>query len=254
MSLRARLVLAFGYVLLFVVIALEVPLALNFSRRVDSEVRSEASTGAQAVAAAASGRLGNRADLDALVLRQSRETGGRVLVVGATGRVLADSAGAGLRGSAYGSRPEIAGALQGRVTQGTRHSDSLGEDILFTAVPVVEQGRTRGAVRVTQSVGAVHREVRKDILALIGLGGAVLAIGLGLAWAIAGSLSRPLRGLASTARRIAGGDLAARAEEAGSAEQVEVAHAFNDMTGRLVRALDVQREFVANASTSSARR
>jgi len=103
-------------------------------------------------------------------------------------------------------------------------------------------------VRVTQSVGAVRREVRKDVLALVGLGLAVLAIGLALAWVIAGSLSTPLRGLAATARRIAGGDLHARAEPSGSAEQVEVAHAFNDMTERLVRSLGAQREFVANAS------
>ncbi|HEX7300547.1 MAG TPA: HAMP domain-containing sensor histidine kinase, partial [Solirubrobacteraceae bacterium] len=33
-----------------------------------------------------------------------------------------------------------------------------------------------------------------------------------------------------------------------STEQVEVANAFNDMTERLVRALDAQRDFVANAS------
>ena len=44
MSLRLRLVLAFGYVLLFAVIALEVPLTLNFSRRVDSEIKAEAAT------------------------------------------------------------------------------------------------------------------------------------------------------------------------------------------------------------------
>ena len=55
MSLRLRLVLAFGYVLLFAIIALEVPLTLNFSRRVDSEIRAEASAGAQGVAAAAAG-------------------------------------------------------------------------------------------------------------------------------------------------------------------------------------------------------
>ena len=48
MSLRLRLVLAFGYVLLFAIIALEVPLTLNFSRRVDSEIKAEASAGAQA--------------------------------------------------------------------------------------------------------------------------------------------------------------------------------------------------------------
>jgi two-component system, OmpR family, sensor kinase len=103
-------------------------------------------------------------------------------------------------------------------------------------------------VRVTQSVKAVHDEVRRDVIALLALGAAVLALGLGLAWAIAGSLSRPLRGLARTARRIAGGDLQARAAPAGSTEQVEVANAFNDMTERLVLALDAQRDFVANAS------
>ena len=76
----------------------------------------------------------------------------------------------------------------------------------------------------------------------------MLALGLGLAWAIAGSLSRPLRGLARTARQIAAGDLRTRATPTGSAEQVEVANAFNDMTDRLVRSLDAQRDFVANAS------
>jgi two-component system OmpR family sensor kinase len=76
----------------------------------------------------------------------------------------------------------------------------------------------------------------------------VLLLGLGLAWLLAGSLARPLRGLAGTARRVAGGDLDARAREEGSSEQREVAAAFNDMTGQLARALRSQREFVANAS------
>jgi len=65
---------------------------------------------------------------------------------------------------------------------------------------------------------------------------------------LAGSLARPLRRLARTARRVAGGDLDARARVDGSSEQREVARSFNDMTGRLARALRAQREFVANAS------
>jgi signal transduction histidine kinase len=44
------------------------------------------------------------------------------------------------------------------------------------------------------------------------------------------------------------GDLGARAEPEGSTENREVAHAFNDMTGRLEQVLVAQREFVANAS------
>jgi two-component system, OmpR family, sensor kinase len=248
MSLRLRLLGAFGYVLLFAILALEVPLTLNFSRRVDSEIRAEASAGAQAIAAAASGRLTNLRALDALARDQGRRLGGRVIVVDRLGRVLVDSDGAAGRGTPYASRPEIAQALRGVTNQGTRHSDSLNADLLYTAVPVVDAGRANGAVRLTQSVKAVRDEVRRDVLALLALGGGVLLLGLGLAWALAGSLSRPLRGLARTARQVAGGDLQARATPTGSSEQIEVANAFNDMTERLVRALDAQRDFVANAS------
>jgi signal transduction histidine kinase len=119
---------------------------------------------------------------------------------------------------------------------------------LFTAVPVVRGDRTVGAVRITQSVDAVNTEVRTDVLALIGVGLLAIALGLGLAWLLAGSLARPLRALARAARRVAAGDLDARARVEGSSEQQEVATAFNDMTARLARALRSQREFVANAS------
>ncbi|MEA2329975.1 MAG: hypothetical protein QOH58_113 [Thermoleophilaceae bacterium] len=247
MSLRARLLAAFAYVLVLVIVALLVPLALNLSKRVDAEIRSEAQGQVQLVAAFAAGRLGDRAELEQLVSDSARDLGGRVIVVGPSGRLLADSEDAEL-GTSYASRPEIAEALRGQTTQGERHSDSLGEDLLYTAVPVVSGGRTQGAVRVTQSVDAVQQEVRSDVIALVGVGAVVLVLGLGLAWLLAGSLARPLRRLAGTARQVADGDFDARAREEGSSEQREVASAFNEMTDRLGRALRSQREFVANAS------
>jgi two-component system, OmpR family, sensor kinase len=248
-TLRARLLLAFAYMLVLVIVALEVPLALNLSRRVDAEIKSEAQSQAQLLAAGASGRLDDRAQLSALVRRSARDLGARVIVVDAQGDLVADSAAAGRgAGPSYASRPEIARALAGRPSQGTRRSESLDRDLLFTAVPVVVQGRRAGAVRITQSVDAVRREVRNDVIALIGVGVVVLLLGLAVAWFLAGSLARPLRELASAARRVTGGDLDARARVDGSAEQREVASAFNEMTGRLSGTLRAQREFVANAS------
>jgi signal transduction histidine kinase len=247
-SLRARLLAAFAYVLLLVIVALLVPLALNLSRRVDSEIKSEAQGQAQLLGSLAGGRLGDREELQRLADRSAGDLGGRVIVVNRRGRLLADSAGRGRGAGSYASRPEIASALDGRPSQGERHSDSLGEDVLFTAIPVVDAGRTVGAVRVTQSVAAVHREVRNDVLALIGVAAVVLLLGLGVAWLLASSLARPLRRLAGTARAVADGDLDARARVEGSTEQREVVAAFNEMTGRLARALRSQREFVANAS------
>jgi signal transduction histidine kinase len=247
-SLRLRLLAAFAYVLVLVLIALEIPLVLSLSNRVDNEVRSQAAAQAQVVAAAASARIDDRAQLQRVVAQAGRDLGARVIVVGPQGRLLADSAGSGLGDESYADRPEIASALAGTSRQGTRHSDTLGEELLFTAVPVLDEGRTVGAVRVTQSNGAVSDRVRRNVLVVIGVGLAALVLGLGLAWVLAGSLARPLRALASTARRVEDGELDARAEVTGAREQQEVAVAFNEMTDRLGQVLEAQREFVGNAS------
>ena len=248
MSVRVWQLAAFAYVLVLMLVALEVPLALNLSKRVDAEVKAEAANQAQLVAASAAGQLGRRSKLRSLVRTAAGAVGGRVIVVDSRGILLADSAGSGLSSASYATRPEIRAALAGGVSQGTRHSSSLNEDLLFTAVPIVEGAQRTGAVRVTQSVDAVRAEVRKDTLALIGVGLAALALGLGVAWLLAGFLARPLRGLTAAARRVESGDLVARAQEAGAREHREVAHAFNDMTERLSRSMAAQRDFVANAA------
>lgn len=249
MSLRTQLVAAFAYVLVLVVVALEVPLALNVSRRVDAEVRNRATGVAHLVAASASGRLDAAHELEELAVRAGDDVDGRVIIVDQAGILLADSEGSGLLGSSYAGRPEIRAVLDtGLVSQGRRASETLDEELLYTTVPIVEAGQRVGAVRVTQSVDAIDAKVRNDMLALAGIGALALVVGLGLAWALAGSIARPLRGLAAATEQAAAGDLSARAEVAGSREQREVAAAFNAMAARLGRVVEGQREFVANAS------
>ena len=249
MSLRATLLAVITYVLVLAIIVLEVPLVVNLSRRVDAEIKSEALSQAQLIATAASDRLREPPDqLQRLADSSAERLGGRVILLNASGDVIVDSAGPGLRDASYADRPEVVEALGGDTAQGERHSDSLDADLLFTAVPMVRTGRTAGAVRVTQSVDAVNREVRNDALALIGVGVAALVLGLMVAWVLAGFLARPPRTLAEAARRVSAGDLEARAPEIGPREQRDVAHAFNEMTARLAGALAAQREFVGNAS------
>lgn len=249
MSLRLRLLGAVAYILLLIIVALEVPLALNLARRVDAEVKNDAASQAFVVAAGASGSMGRPANLQRLAQKAGSDLGARVIIVNRQGALRADSAGPELLNTSYASRPEIRSALSGLRAQGERHSDELGADILYTAVPVANQnGQTVGAVRVTQSVEEINNRVRRSVLALIGIGAFALLLGLALAWVLAETLSRPLRQLAASARRVEAGDLSARAEVKGATEQQEVAHAFNDMTERLGRVLEAQREFVSNAS------
>src|SRR6478672_654023 len=135
MKLRVTLLGAFAYVLLVVIIALEVPLVLNISRRVDAEVKAESSGQAQLIATTAVDELNRRPALQRLVENSGAGLGGRVLITDAKGRVIVDSAGTGLRGADYSSRPEVSQGLDGVNAQGRRQSSQLDEELQFTVVP-----------------------------------------------------------------------------------------------------------------------
>jgi two-component system, OmpR family, sensor kinase len=230
-------------------IALGVPLAVSLRDRVDSEVRGQARSQADVVAASASELLGpaQRSGLHRLVHVSADSVRGRVIVVNRRGRLLADSANAAL-GSYYGDRPEVRAALGGRGEQITRNSKTLGAEILATSAPVLSHGRTDGAVRVTQSVAAVNRAVRTSILDLAALAAVVLLLGLAAGAVVAQRIARPIRRLDRAARQVAAGELDTSVAVEGSAEQRSLARAFNEMTQRIGRLLRSQQDFVADAS------
>jgi signal transduction histidine kinase len=241
---------AFAYVLVLAIVAFGVPLALNLSARVNAEVRTQAQAQADLVAATAADLLGaaSRKELGTLARTAAVSASGRVLIVDATGYVLADSSGPAELGTSYESRPEIQNALNGRQVQVQRASKTLGKELLATAVPIIHNGRVAGAVRVTESVAAVHHAVLRVELALALIGLIVLALGLFAGGLLAAQIGRPLRRLEAVARRLAQGDLRALAKVEGSLEQRSLSASINEMTDRIGRLLNAQQDFVADAS------
>jgi signal transduction histidine kinase len=235
---------------LLAIIAFALPLGFSLRARQGEEVRLQSRGQADVVAATAADLLvrGSRADLHTLVSTAAQAVRGRVVVVSARGTLIADSAGSAEIGASYAARPEIAAALHARHFQQTRHSQTLGEDLLATATPILTGRRVIGAVRVTQSVSAVNRAVRRSVLGLVLIAAVVLLLGLIAGALIARQLALPLRRLEATAGEIAHGDLDRRAPVEGTREQRSLARSFNEMTDRLSRALRAQREFVADAS------
>lgn len=250
MSLRTGILLALAYVLVLSVVALLIPLGISLRDRVDAEIRLEARTEAETVAARAATILSppRTARLSELARRASVKVGGRVLIVDRRGRVVADSSGFAANGSQYGSRPEIATALKGDPAQETRRSADLDEQILATAVPVYAGARSSGAVRVTQAVNDVNGAIRRSWLGLALVGALVIGLGLIAGLIIARLISGPIVRLGQAAQEIADGDLETRAMVEGSSEQQSLARSFNAMTERLTVLLASQREFVADAS------
>jgi signal transduction histidine kinase len=249
-----RLVATYLLLAFVVLVALEVPLGIvnGRSQRRDLQVRVERD--AVALAGLVEDRLQHGAGpgdptLDGILDRYAADTDARVVVVGADGRLLADSDTARELGRDFSTRPEIATALGGGVATGTRRSETLGQTLLYVAVPVASGGRVFGAVRASVPTSRVDALVRRYWLVLGSIALIVLSVvALAGMW-LARWVSRPLTDLRDATRAAEAGDLTVRADASNGPEEVrEVAHAFNDMVARLDVLVGTQEEFVADAS------
>lgn len=233
-------------------IALGLPLTITLQQRATAELEREALIETQGIAAAIDPEdVDDPEKLQPIVDQAAAQVGGRVIIVDEEGVLVVDSEGPAERGAFFATpgRPEIRSALDGSPHSEIRDSQDLSEDIMATAVPIPDESRIVGAVRVTRSVQRVNDRVRNVTLGLLAIGGAALFAGLLLAFGLARSFSRPLVGLAGAARRLGSGDLSARAQDVGGATEIEdLGRSFDEMADRLERTVRAQREFVANAS------
>ena len=241
-----------------IIIALTIPLAITLDRRARAELERESLVRAGTIAqdvGAENLAPDRRSTLRTLVSRAATQTDGRVIVVDASGSLIADSQGPATGVNyATSQRPEVRAALKDVPTSVIRFSQDLGVDIMATAVPIVDESSGTvatvvGAVRITQSMDQVNAAVRRVRLGVIGIGVGGLLAGLVLAFALSGSLARPLGRLADAAQRFGSGDLAVRAGDIRGPDEVErLAASFDQMAGQVQATVQAQREFAANAS------
>lgn len=249
MRLRSRLVLAFAYILLAVIVALTVPLAVNLTRRDQARLETDTLLTAQTLAAyVGAENLADADRLDAIADAAPPEIE-RVVIMDLDGTVLYDSLGESEGANfANGRRPEVDAALRGVPIAEVRFSQTEGRNILVAATPIIDETQV-GAIRLTRDFTEVDEARRRGILGLSAIGLGALAAGVLIAFGLAGSLTDPIRRLVGTTRTLGAGDLSARAGEVGgSAEVRELAGSVDDMADRLERSVRAQREFVANAS------
>ncbi len=255
--MRSRLLLSYLTITVLVLVGLEIPLGFSFARserrRLEQSVRQDAVTlSIRAEEDLESGPdAAGLAELQALVTRYRRDNGDHVIVADRTGRILASSEPAGERareGREFFEPPEIAAALAGHTTSGTRASEVAGE-LWFVAVPVTSASSVTGVVRVSHPLASVNHRVRNNWLLLATVGGAVLAVVFGVSLLVARSVTRPLADLSRAASRLGSGELDARTPvPAGPAEVRLLAEEFNRTAGQLEALVDSQQQFVADAS------
>ena len=245
-----RLLLSYLSITAFVLLILEIPLALTYEHSERDRLAADVERDARVLATRVEGTLAGRtqADMQQLADEYQQTVGGRVVIVNPEGQSVADSGATTPRD--FSTRPELAEALAtGDVASGTRHSDTLDQSLLYVAVPVASSGEVLGAVRITFPTTELDARVHRYWLSLAALGGVVLVAVAGVGFVLARSVTGPVRDLEHVADRLAAGDLTARASvDTGPPEVRALADSVNDMAARLGVLVDAQRAFVANAS------
>lgn len=242
-----------GYLTLTVVVLLilEVPLGISYASRQLDELTFDVERDAVALASLSEDVLEGTQDIDLQPVTEAYQerTGGRVVIVDDQGDVVADSDPLRPGDRSFASRPEIDMALTGRVATGTRHSDTLDENLLYVAVPVASGGEVHGAVRITYPTSTVDERVLRNWLRLGAVGLVTMLVATILGIVVARSVVRPLRQLQETATRLGHGDLDARTPvDEGPPEVRSLSVAFNDTAARLELLVTAQEAFVADAS------
>jgi len=234
-------------------------LGLLIGWRLDRDARGDLGQSLRAKAVllgdlAAHGGFGGR-ELEGRIRRLGAGIGTRLTIVGAGGRVVADSEEEPSRMENHADRPEIVAARDRGAGTATRWSHTLRADMMYVAVAVRSGGRIVGYARAALPLTAV-RDRLAHVRALVVLGVLVAtAGGLVLGFFFARSVTRPLTALTEAAEAIAAGEHDREIRTGAPAEIGQLAAAFKRMTGRLdermeaVRRLEtVRRDFVANVS------
>jgi signal transduction histidine kinase len=239
-----------GYLLaaIVVLLVLEIPLGISYQQRAMTGLEQDAERDAAVLAGyyeepLEQGAPPNPEAADAYAKR----TGVRVVLVDDEGVSLIDTAGPA--GRDFSSRPEFAAALSGERAEGTRYSDTLATELLYVALPVSSGAEVYGAVRLTLDKGQTTALVARYWWGLAGVAVVVLLVITAVGWALARTVTRPLRRLDAAAARFATGDLSPADPDPSAPPEIAVLGAtMNTMASRLDRLLAEQRAFVADAS------
>ncbi|MBN2370328.1 MAG: HAMP domain-containing protein [Vicinamibacteria bacterium] len=152
--------------------------------------------------------------LDPLVDEMALFGRSRYTVIAADGRVLADSSVSGPELASldnHGNRPEMRQAIIAGSGIAQRYSATLREDYLYVAFPVRRNDRLLGVVRAARSLADIENEARRFRAVVLSALLAALVVAVLSSALLSATLTRPLHELMDAARRLAAGDLNARA-------------------------------------------
>lgn len=185
--------------------------------------------------------------LRTLVVDSGRASGTRITVILPDGKVVADTYEDPAVMDNHRHRPEIDTAFSGKAGQSIRFSNTLGERLLYSAIPLYSNTAAGtipentdsviAVLRLSMSVTAIDAEL-KDIRLKVSAGTLLAILGAFIiTFLVSKNISRPLEDMTRGAEKYARGDFSQRMllsqKKSASKEIASLAAAMDQMAGQL---------------------
>jgi len=221
--------------LLVIYFAIRITLPPYLARQIQADLKRDAAIVRDVFESRLTAPQPDFTDINRLSHDLSKRAGLRITVIAPDGTVIGES---DKPESELGSienhrnRPEVEQAIREGLGVATRHSHTIGVDLLYVAVPVGKD-KLEGIVRVALPLLQVQHTTA-HVLRTVALSG--IAVGLAavpiLFW-LSRRATQPILQMREVARRVARGDFTVRAPGKVKGELGELAAALNDMSTQL---------------------
>ena len=148
----------------------------------------------------------NPPSLNSLSRDLGTKTNTRITIIDLSGKVLGDSHEEPSRMDNHADRPEFRNALQGETGMALRFSNTLEEQMMYLAVPIIREDKLSGVVRTSIPITFIDQALRTIEFKIGGVGLVVALLATGISLMVSRRISNPLEQMKNSAESIARGE------------------------------------------------
>lgn len=174
-------------------------------------------------------------ELDSFVKEKGKNINARITVIRMDGVVLADSETDPLTMANHGDRPEIIQSLQDGLGKSVRFSSTIQTEMMYIALPIIEHDKRYGVLRLSIFLKEINTLLSALRIRFMAITLIFIIISLVIAFYFSNNLSKPIKELVTTSRRIAEETLDITYKENPQNEIKFLANNFDEMAAQITR-------------------
>ncbi len=171
--------------------------------------------------------------LNQMIIKRAKEIKVRITIIDSSGKVIADSQQNPKLMENHLNRPEVIDAMKYGFGKSQRYSNTLKEDMLYVAKPILIDGNIIGLSRVSFFVSHINDLIRDLTIKIFNIAIGAILVNSIILWLFSKTITKPIKKLVVATRRMAYGDFNAKVSLKNQDELGELAHSFNYMIGEI---------------------